>query len=417
MPAVIEATPAAKRQALLTYYKKGIKPVDPRQPIAEDLAQQMVQDLEKCNVSKDATIGVFDTFLTLTLTLQEHGYTNIVYFENKHTNLTPDQEKYYNTIEQGCKKIGVTYYIPPKNNYSWCNMKFDVIIGNPPYNKSEKVGSQRGSANSALWWEITQQSLKLLKPNGIISFITPSNIVNGADKFTSIVLGNARKYDLRTVDFGCSNFFKVGIPICRWVAVNKLTTDNNVVVTDGRVLDTTNTLKINEDVIYDEILHDMFNSEYDNLNFNMKQCYQYQQVEGYLKKKNLPIEWAKDLKKTQDDVYKYPVNINGKIKFSRVKWRMNGIPRLFIPKMQNPMTIEYSREWEADGSTFTMVFDTEEDALLTKGYLDNPLYRWVIEQTRVSGRLNANIICKLPNAPIEEILTADQLAYIQSQLS
>ena len=62
-----------------------------------------------------------------------------------------------------------------------------------------------------------------------------------------------------------------------------------------------------------------------------------------------------------------------------------------------------------------MVFDTEEDALQTKGYLDNPLYRWVIEQTRVSGRLNANIICKLPNAPIEEVLTADQLSYIQSQ--
>ena len=401
------------RQVFRQYFSEGIKPVDGRQPIPDEVAVAMIQEL---NVPKDSLIGVYDAFLILSTHLKEQGFTNIVVLENVHTDLTSLQQKYYDGIKSVCNNSGIKYYVPPMNNYNRCDMKFDVIIGNPPYNKSEKVGSQRGSANSALWWEITQQSLKLLKPNGIISFITPSNIVNGADKFTSIVLGNDRKYDLRSVDFGCSNFFKVGIPICRWIAINKLTTDNNVVVTDGRVLDTTNTLKINEDVIYDEILHDMFNSEYDNLNFNMKQCYQYQQVEGYLKKNNLPVEWAKDLKKTQDDVYQYPVNINGKIKYSRVKWRMNGTPRLFIPKMQNPMTVECSKEWEADGSTFTMVFDTEEDALLTKSYLDNPLYRWVIEQTRVSGRLNANIICKLPNAPIEEVLTSDQLSYIQSQL-
>jgi hypothetical protein len=402
------------REVFRKNFREGIKPVDGRQPIPDEVALAMIQELD---VPKDAVIGVFDAFLILTSHLREQGYTNIIVLENGHRNLTSLQQKYYNSIKSVCDNSPtIKYYVPPMNNYNRCDMEFDVIIGNPPYNKSEKVGSQRGSANSALWWEITQQSLKLLKPNGIISFITPSNIVNGADKFTSIVLGNNRKYDLRSVDFGCSNSFKVGIPICRWVAINKVTPDNNVVISDGRILDATNTLKINEDAIYDEILHDMFNSEYDNLNFNMKQCYQYQQIESYLKKNNLPVEWAKDLNKTQDDVYQYPVNINGKIKYSRVKWRMNGTPRLFIPKMQNPMTVEYSKEWEADGSTFTMVFDVEEDALQTKGYLDNPLYRWVIEQTRVSGRLNANIICKLPNAPIEEVLTAEQLSYIQSQL-
>jgi len=34
----------------------------------------------------------------------------------------------------------------------------------------------------------------------------------------------------------------------------------------------------------------------------------------------------------------------------------------------------------------------------------------------VSGRVNGTTISKLPNAPIEEVLTADQLSYIQSQL-
>jgi len=85
--------------------------------------------------------------------------------------------------------------------------------------------------------------------------------------------------------------------------------------------------------------------------------------------------------------------------------------------MQNPLKVEYSSEWEADGSTFTMAFDTEEDALRTQSYLTNPIYNWVIEQTRVSGRVNGTTISKFPNTPIEEVLTDDQLFYIQSKIN
>ena len=50
MTAVIEASYAQKREALLSYYKQGIKPIDPRQPIAEDLAQEMVQQLSLIHI-------------------------------------------------------------------------------------------------------------------------------------------------------------------------------------------------------------------------------------------------------------------------------------------------------------------------------------------------------------------------------
>ena len=95
---------------------------------------------------------------------------------------------------------------------------------------------------------------------------------------------------------------------------------------------------------------------------------------------------------------------------------MSGIWRLFIAKMKTPLSIEISNEWEADASTFTMVFDSKEDALKTQSYLENSCYKWIIEQTRVSGRVNGTTISKFPNAPIEDILTAEQLSYIQSQL-
>ena len=128
-----------KREALRTHYKNGIKPVDGRQPIPEELAQDMVQQLIDLGINKDDRIGVIDTFLTLTLTLQEHGFTNIVVLENHHSSLTPLQEKYYNTIKGACEKIGVTYYVPPMNNWKRCDMDFSVIIGNPPYQGDQNL--------------------------------------------------------------------------------------------------------------------------------------------------------------------------------------------------------------------------------------------------------------------------------------
>jgi len=398
-------------------FSKGIKPVDSRQPIPDEIAIAMIQELQEFDFPKDALIGVFDAFLILSTHLKEAGYTNIVLLENDHLGLTSAQKQYYNKVKVVCENSGIKYYVPPMNNYNRCDMKFDVIIGNPPYQSQNGGGSHRGSTTNPLWWEITKTSLDLLKKDGILSFITPTNIVNGGDSFTKIFLGADRQYDLNKIDFTAGDSFKVGIPICRWVVTNKITPDNNVIVTDGRILNTSTTLKITKDSVVDDILNTVFNSDEKKLVFNTQNRYDFQNIQRYLQKQNLPTEWAKDLKLTQDDVYQHPVNINGKIKYSRVKWKMNGKPRLFIAKMQNPLKVEYSSEWEADGSTFTMVFDSKENALQTQTYLTNPVYMWIIEQTRVSGRVNGTTISKLPNAPIEEVLTADQISYIQSQLS
>ena len=77
------------------------------------------------------------------------------------------------------------------------------------------------------------------------------------------------------------------------------------------------------------------------------------------------------------------------------------------------MTVD--NKTEAGGSTFTMVFSNEEDAKQTKKYLIDPVYDWIIDKTRVNGRVT-NIISKFPNAPIEEVLDAESLDYIQKQL-
>lgn len=398
-------------------FKKGIKPTDPRQPIEDELALEMVQELKDLEVPTDALIGVYDAFMILSTHLKEAGYTNLVLLENRHNKLTPFQKEYYNAIKKVCENSNIKYYVPPMNNYDRCKMEFDVIIGNPPYQSGNGSGDKRGSATNPLWWQITKTSVSLLKKNGILSFITPTNILSGGDMFTSYVFGADRKVDLRTIDFTAGDQFKgVGTDICRWVAVNSVTKDNTVTVNDGRELLTDDVIKLSDNVMLDNILMTLFSSTVDKFNFNSKDQYHVNNVERQLKKQGLPIEYAKDLKETQDDVYQYPVNMNGKIKFTRVKWKCVGDWKVFYPQLQVPAEITIANDVEASPATLTMKCDSEQDAITAQNNLSSPEYRWIVDSTRQGGRVTW-ILSHFPNAPIEQVLTADQLSYIQSQLS
>jgi len=133
------------REVFRKNFREGIKPVDGRQPIPDEIAIAMIQELD---VPKDAVIGVFDAFLILTSHLKEAGYTNIVVLENVHKDLTSLQQKYYNSVKNICNNSGVTYYVPPMNNFNRCDMKFDVVIGNPPYSDTSSGSTNNASLDS-----------------------------------------------------------------------------------------------------------------------------------------------------------------------------------------------------------------------------------------------------------------------------
>jgi len=58
----------------------------------------------------------------------------------------------------------------------WSVEMFDVILGNPPYNKGgirSHTGKQLGEKNETIWTKFVEKSLGLLKPNGYLAFIHP----------------------------------------------------------------------------------------------------------------------------------------------------------------------------------------------------------------------------------------------------
>ena len=130
----------------------------------------------------------------------------------------------------------------------------------------------------------------------------------------------------------------------------------------------------------------------------------------------MPEDYAKDLTTIQDDDHIYPINVNGKIKYSRVKWKNSGKWKVMLPQLQKPAQIVVDDVMVAAPSTFSMVVDSKEEGDKVKENLESPEYQWILEVIRVSGRITG-IVSMFPNAPIDEVLTDDQISYIQSQFS
>ena len=302
-------------------------------------------------------------------------------------------------------------------------MNFDYILGNPPFQSNKGNGDLSGSGTGALWWKIVEKSVKLLKDDGIISFITPTNILNGGDSFTKLILGNKRKLDLKTVKTNINSYFpKVGTKICRWVAQKSITSGNTAIVNESLVINVEKTLKIYNDLMVQNIIQTLINSDQEKFDISIRDAARVVSISKKLQNEGLTKEEAdkisKDYCKVQSKSHPYPINSNGKIKYGKVKWNTYGTWKMMIPHMGSPFKYEImvSDVVVCDQSCDVQYFDSEEDALKTKLILDNPIYRWIIEQTRVGGRMSTSILSKFPNAPIEEVLTSEQLAYIQSQL-
>jgi hypothetical protein len=382
------------------------------QPVPEELISEIISQ-----INKESDVLLADAGCVIALSLIEQGHNPDKIF------VAEDFEGEYVRSAERLSEIYGFHHIKLSIDKIPPIMKFDYVLGNPPFQSGEGNGDLNGSGTGALWWKITQASVNLLKDNGVISFITPTNILNGGDSFTKLILGNQRKLNLISVTTEVNSYFpKVGTKICRWSAQNSVTKENTAIVDGYTVINTDQTLKIYKNSIIQDIIQTLINSEYEKFDISIKDAARVVSISKKLQKEGLFKEEAdkiaKDYNEVQTDTYQYPYNSNGKIKYGRVKWHTYGTWKMMIPHMSTPFKfkIMVSDNVVCDQSCDVQYFSSEEDALKAKQILDNPIYRWVIEQTRVGGRMSTAILSKFPNAPIEEVLTPEQLSYIQSQL-
>jgi hypothetical protein len=99
------------------------------------------------------------------------------------------------------------------------DMKFDVIIGNPPYQAPKSATKKGLGGDNALFVKFIERALDLVAPGGYISMITPPSAfikttVNG--KPTPTLAKLMKRGALLNLDLNAGSYFKVSTFISQW---------------------------------------------------------------------------------------------------------------------------------------------------------------------------------------------------------
>lgn len=120
---------------------------------------------------------------------------------------------------------------------------FDIVIGNPPY--GAKLSKKEKDYFKELYSDVhmrtpdtfnyfISKSFKLLKQNGVLSFIVPNNLLfQGENTKTRELLIN-NNYLKRVINLGDNTFENADVPTCIFVAVNAQKQNYNIEYSDNR---------------------------------------------------------------------------------------------------------------------------------------------------------------------------------------
>jgi len=221
------------------------------------------------------------------------------------------------------------------------NVKFDYIVGNPPYQDGSKSGGQNKIYN-----QISKKCISLLSYNSKINFITPVSVLKNSKRFSLIGLKG-----LKSVNFKIDEQFNVGVNIISWV-IDK-TYDGLVEVT-------------NKD---DSITY------YKNNDFIMDSSIDSKIIHTYLKMKNKHVKGRMFSEnnigpsyrsKIYTNTYKYALHKTVEnMYYSRKIPNMYKLPKIVIPisKSLNLDSIIFTKDDYGENYVFTE--DTSRDNILS----------------------------------------------------
>ena len=113
------------------------------------------------------------------------------------------------------------------------NMEFDVIVGNPPYQKPKSDNRMGSRGASELWAEFVNKGLSLLKDNGHFAFIHPNAWRKPEDRndfWTLLTKDNQMEKLVMSSGKGDQDWFGIGVRVDYYILQKKAKYKNTVVV-------------------------------------------------------------------------------------------------------------------------------------------------------------------------------------------
>ena len=338
---------------------------------------------------------------------REHILSNMLYLNDLNMKRTDVLESIFDSELNICNE-----------DFLEINMteKFDLIVANPPYAKLLPNG-QRASKNHNLIGLIIRKSLELLKPNGLLLYITPDNWMSYADRNTLIIELTNLQIVYLNIHIAKKYFKKVGSSFTWYLIEN--TPSYKPINIEG----------IWKKKIYTDIV-DSEQRNYIPLYYNkMIQSILHKTIDNNTLRK-FDVKTSSDLhkytkksfiSKTQDETYKYRLIHTPKqtVWSSRPHKFQDGF-KVFIST-----TSYYGTFVDNCGMTQSIAFimcKDENEAKNISSVLNHPMYKFINNICRYGNFNNIRILQKFPYCDnYEEVydkfnLTLDEIEFIESNL-
>jgi hypothetical protein len=257
------------------------------------------------------------------------------------------------------------------------DMKFDVIVGNPPYQGNNDKGTKQPKSHN-LWSKFAEKGIELLNPNGFIAFVTPDSWMSPNSQLLKMFKDNS----LIWVDTEVGKYFTVGSSFTAWCVQKNKNTQTAVI--DGLTVDITKLQYLPRNFAKTFPMHDkVINSAHPKLDILCDtSCHSDHKHNNF--------------SDTQDTTYKYVTfHTNAQTKFckkqskdflkSKIVWTTSGYFKPFF-SAGNLGTSEVCQYILADSA--------EAQNILS--YLDSKLYKFIVNTGKWSGFLNGKVLSSLP---------------------
>ena len=178
----------------------------------------------------------------------------------------------------------------------WGLDKFDVILGNPPYNKGgirSHTGKQLGDKNETIWTKFIEKSFEWLKPDGFLAFINPLSWLKKSHSLHNEMLEKHIVWLKLWDNSQSKGMINADIPISLYVLQNKKNTTNKKTditsILKRRNLTTTSTEYLNPKYSIPLAFHSIFNK-----------------LVGFIETRNLQLEYKTKTIKSSGTKAKIP---------------------------------------------------------------------------------------------------------------
>lgn len=177
--------------------------------------------------------------------------------------------------------------------------QFDVILGNPPYNKGgirSHTGKQLGEKNETIWTKFIEKAFKWLKPNGYLAYINPLSWLKNSHSLHNTMLEKHIIWMKLWDNSQSKGMINADIPISLYVLQNSLNTEKKKTeitsILKRRNLTTTSNEYLNKDYSIPLAYHSIFNKL---INFietkNLKLEYSTKTVKSIGTKTKIPSKY------------------------------------------------------------------------------------------------------------------------------